>query len=254
MIQLFDVVREQVRVFACGNHVDYDVCPQGAAVFQTRTPLPHLNCFYPLTEDFRYSPDILRRLSRFYGQQGVDGCIFDPCGTYAEQAFATIACIHIPPTAPSGHVDSDFACVRTFDLEQWSSIYALASPDTCPDALYDRMAAIMHSCETRLYLFKHRKETIGAGSLVRAAGDAYMASGFAIRKDYRDGGIMSRARAVRMATDSDVIAMTGNIRFARALVRALGDARILGTGGFVRIASLAEHFAGKQPASATAPA
>ena len=65
---------------------------------------------------------------------------------------------------------------------------------------------------------------------------------------------MSRARAVRMATDSDVIAMTTDIRFARALVRALGNARVLGSGDFVPISSLAADFAGEQSAAATASA
>lgn len=254
MPQLFDVVREQVDVMSLGNHVDYDICPGGAVVLQARDPSPHVNCFYPLTGDFRYPPEVLRKLAGFYGSRGVDGCVFDPFRMYPERAFATIAFIHVPATCPVGHIDSDFSCERIFDLELWSRTYGVASPATCPDSLHDRMAAIMRFRETRLYLFKHRKEIVGAGSLVRTTGDTYLASGFSIRKGFRNGSIMSRARAVRMATDSDVIAMTTDIRFARALVRALGNARVLGSGDFVPISSLAADFAGEQSAAATASA
>lgn len=240
-MDFLDVVREQVGLLSHGSLVDRVVCPQGAAVMQERAPIYYHNCFYPFESEFRYSRDVLRRLESFYRSKNLDGCVFDCFGEFPGRSFARMAAVLVPETATVTVEDHDFTCVRTFDLDRWSDTYASAAgPSVDRLALRERTGRLENARETRRYLFGHCDEVIGAGALVRVTDDTYMVSGFAIRKEFR-GGILARVRAVRMATDSNVVALT-DTRFARVLVRALGGARILGTGEFVRISSLEEFL------------
>lgn len=247
-MEFLDVVREQAALLGHGSQVDRTVCSEGVAIIQPREPVAHLNCFYPLERDFRYSTDVLRGLRELFLSKGVDGWIFDAREQFTVDGAKWTACVHVPAGAVvRGPVDDGFQCVRTSDVGRWSKAYTDAQPGRSPDSFKERTSRIMGLCETQLYLFMYSGEVVGAGSLVRTGGDAWLANGFAVKQDFR-GGILGRARAVRMATGSDVVAMT-DIRFARVLERALAGASILGAGQFLRLGDVmaGECAPGRRP-------
>lgn len=245
------IVRAQVDIFSLGTDVNRTLCPLGSAVVSGTDARYYKNTFYPLERGFRYAPSDVAQLEAFYESRGRDGCLLDCVGQFAGHGFSTCAAIHVPYLGGVAVGSRDFACVRTFDIDAYCRVYVQADPNMELEPFKARTTNLVEHRDTRLFLLRSGNETIGAGSLVSVGDDVYMANGFSIRKEFR-GGILSRARWIRLATESDVIGLTST-KFARALVRAIDGATIRGTCEFVRISSVRGQVAGQLSVAGTAP-
>lgn len=247
-MEFSEVVEMQVKVFAAANDVNYSAVAGGALISNPKDSSFFLNSFYPITQNLPWDSAMIETIAAHYQSKPHPGYLLSFAGSRHPSAVSSVAAVEIPGNqSPSSIATSDYlSCVRTPDLEEWAAVYAACSGGLDEKDLQRRSKRVSELFELQAYYFLSNGTIIGAASLVRSAGNAFLVGGFAFRKEER-GGIVRRARLIGAMFSCTTVAMT-DLRFAKALIRAFPNARILGEGTFVPLASFltpcAPHIVG----------